>query len=110
MLAKMLRIGAMMTTEGIQSLATPRPLPQLLPVRDRDTQLMEAARNLEANFLAEMLKSSGLGEVSIDFGGGLGEQQFASFLREAQAAEMAKAGGIGLAEALFEAMKARADA
>jgi flagellar protein FlgJ len=30
-------------------------------------------------------------------------------LRDAQATEMAKAGGIGLAEALFDAMKERAD-
>ena len=41
------------------------------------------------------------------FGGGAGEQQFASYLRQAQADEMAKGGGIGLAEALFEAMKER---
>ena len=54
-----------------------------------------------------MLKSAGLGTPRDSFGGGKGEEQFSSFLREAQTKEMAKAGGIGLAEALFEAMKVR---
>ncbi|MEC7764641.1 MAG: rod-binding protein [Pseudomonadota bacterium] len=75
----------------------------------RDDKLREAAQEMEANFLAEMLKSAGLGETSETFGGGAGEEQFASFLRLEQAREMVKAGGIGLAETLFEAMKERAD-
>ena len=75
----------------------------------RDEKLRDAARELEANFLAEMLKSAGLGETSDTFGGGPGEEQFASFLRLEQARAMVSAGGIGLAETLFEAMKERAD-
>jgi Rod binding domain-containing protein len=66
-----------------------------------------AAQKLEATFLAEMLKSAGVGAPRDSFGGGVGEEQFASFLREAQAEEMVKAGGIGLAEALFDTMKVR---
>lgn len=81
-----------------------RPVPQT-----RDEQLLTAARNLEASFLAEMLKSAGVGAPRETFGGGAGEEHFASFLREAQAKEMVQAGGIGLAEALFEAMKARSN-
>ncbi len=38
------------------------------------------------------------------FGGGLGEAQFASFLRQEQARMMVEKGGIGLSEALFRAM------
>jgi Rod binding domain-containing protein len=76
----------------------------------RDTKLWQAAKNLEATFLSEMLKSAGLGEVSDSFGGGIGEEQFTSFLRETQAAEMVEAGGIGLAESLFDAMKVRMNA
>ncbi|MGC9418329.1 MAG: rod-binding protein [Rhodovulum sp.] len=72
-----------------------------------DTRLREAAEKLEAQFLAEMLKHAGLGETKGEFSGGIGETQFASFLREAQAEEMVRAGGIGLAESLFEAMKER---
>lgn len=73
----------------------------------RMTALREAAQALEASFLNEMLKSSGLGEVPNAFGGGTGESQFASFLRQAQADEMARAGGVGLAETLFSALSER---
>ena len=70
-----------------------------------DAQLMEVARDLEASFLSEMLKTAGLGKPRESFGGGAGEDQFSSFLRQAQAQEMVKAGGIGLAQTLFEALK-----
>jgi len=75
-----------------------------------DAQLREAAQKMEATFLSEMLKSAGMGAPRDAFGGGEGEEQFSSFLREAQAEQMVRAGGIGLAEALFEAMKVRVDA
>lgn len=90
-------------------LPAPRPMVSLPDYAQNDARLRDAAEKLEATFLAEMLKSAGLGEARDAFGGGVGEDQFASFLREAQAEEMAKAGGIGLAEALFEAMKVRLD-
>lgn len=70
-----------------------------------DTRLRDAAQKLEATFLSEMLKSAGLGASRSAFGGGIGEDQFAPFLRDAQATEMARTGGIGLAESLFNAMK-----
>ena len=99
----------------IESLGQLRPVarPETTDVRmslsSEDTNLMEAAQKLEAGFLAEMLKSAGLGAVPDAFGGGAGEEQFASFMIEAQAREMVQAGGIGLAQSLFEAMKARED-
>lgn len=70
--------------------------------------LMAAARELEARFLAEMLGHAGLGEARSAFGGGIGEEQFASFLREEQARAMAEAGGIGLAQSIFNAVTRRA--
>ena len=73
----------------------------------RDQALREAAQKLEAGFLSEMLQSAGLGESRTGFGGGAGEDQFASFLVQAQAEEMVKAGGIGLAESIFQALKER---
>jgi len=73
----------------------------------RDDALWKAAQDLEANFLSEMLKSAGLGKAPDSFGGGEGEDQFASFLRQEQAREMVKSGGIGLAQSLFEALKER---
>lgn len=90
--------------------ASPGPgvMAGLAPTR-HDQELMEAAQALEASFLAEMLKSAGFGKPRESFGGGAGEEQFGSFLREAQAREMVRAGGIGLAQSLFEALKARED-
>lgn len=93
----------------IPQLPAPRPSPQLPEYVQNDPQLREAAEKLEASFLAEVLKSAGLGNNEHAFSGGIGEEQFASFLREAQASEMVKTGGIGLAEAIFEALKARTD-
>lgn len=87
------------------------PVPAAPPQAEdrRDTQLREAARALEATFLAEMLRTAGLGKARDAFGGGVGEDQFSSFLVQAQAEEMVKAGGIGLAESLYEALKERND-
>jgi Rod binding domain-containing protein len=91
----------------ITDLPPPRPAPTLPDFIQADEKLRDAAQKMEATFLAEMLKSAGVGKPREAFGGGAGEEHFASFLREAQAQEMVKAGGIGLAEALFEAMKVR---
>jgi flagellar protein FlgJ len=74
-----------------------------------DAALRQKAQDLEAAFLAEMLGHAGLGRPPEVGGGGTGEAQFASFLRDAQAAALARRGGIGLAEQIFEAMKARGD-
>lgn len=85
--------------------------PAAISPRDRpahnDAALMDAAKKLEATFLAEMLKSAGLGQSRDSFGGGAGEDQFASFLVQAQAEKMVDAGGIGLAETLFQSLKER---
>jgi peptidoglycan hydrolase FlgJ len=85
---------------------------QKMPERHKadDSALRDAAQKLEASFLAEMLEAAGVGEQIEGWGGGVGEDQFASFLRHAQAEEMSKHGGIGLAESLFNALKERSDA
>ena len=76
-----------------------------------ETRLRAAAGQLEASFLAEMLRASGLGQTPSAFGGGAGEEQFTSFLVEEQAKALVQAGGIGLTETLFAAMiKGRTDA
>lgn len=66
--------------------------------------LQAKAAELETAFLAEMLRHAGLGIQAGGFGGGIGAEQFASFLREGQAAAMVRAGGIGLSESLFRAL------
>jgi Rod binding domain-containing protein len=70
-----------------------------------DAALREAATQLEAEFLTEMLKHTGLGKPRDSMGGGVGEEQFSSFLVREQATAMANQGGIGLSESLFEALK-----
>lgn len=75
-----------------------------------DAALRKAARDLESVFLAEMLKSAGLHESPDGFGGGEGEDQFKSLLVRAQADAIVDAGGIGLAESLYDALKERANA
>lgn len=88
------------------SLTTPLAPQAKLSLRDQG--LMDQARALEASFLAEMLGHAGMGESRESFGGGIGEDQFASFLRQEQARQMAAKGGIGLAEQLFASLSQRA--
>jgi flagellar protein FlgJ len=69
-----------------------------------DNPMMVQAKGLEASFLSEMLGYAGVGKTPESFGGGIGEDQFGSFLRDEQARQMVEKGGIGLAEQLFHAM------
>lgn len=78
--------------------------PITLPAPSRNDQLMAKAEELEATFLAEMLAHSCLGEMQGAFGGGQGEAQFTSFLRQEQAKLIVQQGGMGLAELIFNSM------
>lgn len=102
--SKMHAIGGKAVIEPLQhnSGAAPRAVPQ-------DEALRAVARKLEAGFLAEMLRHTGLGAQSGEFGGGTGEDQFASFHRHAMAERMVQSGGIGLAESLHRALMERQD-
>ncbi len=84
-------------------------VPPRHPPPRNEAALREVTRALEASFLAEMLRSAGLGKTPESFGGGAGEDQFSSLLVQAQAEEMVKRGGIGLAETLFHALKEQMD-
>ncbi len=85
--------------DSIRSLTTAPLTPS------KDKALRDAAQKLEASFLAEMLKSAGFGTSRQEFGGGAGEDQFASFLVQEHAMAMVRAGGIGLSESIYEALK-----
>jgi Rod binding domain-containing protein len=91
------------------TLSGPSAAPPHHPPPSQNDRLKDAAMQLEAAFLAEMLKSAGLNETSDAFGGGAGEERFTSFLVDQQALQIARSGGVGLAEALFHALKERAD-
>ena len=86
---------------------SPAAAVQFQPPASVNPVLRKALTELEAMFLSEMLEGAGLGQASASFGGGVGEEQFASFLRQEQAGQMARAGGIGLAEAMFAAVARR---
>lgn len=80
---------------------------RLGPASETDVRLArarQAAQKLEATFLAEMLKAAGLGEQTTGFSGGAGEDQFASFHRQAIAERIAESGGIGLAQHFLRSM------
>ncbi|WP_338325466.1 rod-binding protein [Paenirhodobacter populi] len=85
-----------------------RPLPEATS-RGRAEELKEKAVQLEANFLSEMLGYAGFSALQGEFGGGIGEEQFTSFLRDSYAQTMAETGGIGLAETIYHALTKGAD-
>ncbi|MFT3687979.1 rod-binding protein [Paenirhodobacter sp.] len=99
MIGKIAPIEGIRMANGIQLTTAPPPAS-----RADDTLLRKKAVELEANFLSEMLGHAGFGEMQGGFGGGIGEEQFSSFLRSAYAQKMSEAGGIGLAESIFQAM------
>lgn len=70
-------------------------------------RMFEAAQKVEAQFLAMMLETAGLNKTPQLLGGGQGESQFASLMNEQQAQAMVRAGGIGLAQSIYDAMVAR---
>lgn len=85
----------------------PLPMAAGPPLRavSSESGLRAKARELEVVFLSEMLSHAGADEAGVaTMGGGIGEEQFSSFLRMEQARQMVAAGGIGLAEVLFRAM------
>ncbi len=81
----------------------PGPQRPAIPA-ERQAEMRARARELEGVFLSEMLGQAGLGAMSGAFSGGIGEDQFASFLRHEQARAIVERGGIGLSESLFNAM------
>lgn len=88
----------------------PRTTTGTAPTPPREAALWVRAQELEAAFLSEMLGHAGLeqgagGETG--FSGGIGEQQFSSFLRAEQARLMVQKGGIGLAEQIFHSLEKR---
>ena len=68
-------------------------------------QIKQTAQNFEATFLSSMMQEMFAGvQTSAPFGGGPGEDMFRSFLTDAMAKQVTKAGGIGLAQAVQHEM------
>lgn len=89
--------------EPLMDISSTLPTPLLRKSAD-DNPMMGQAKALEASFLSEMLGYAGVGKTPEGFGGGIGEDQFGSFLRDEQARQMVENGGIGLAEQVFHAL------
>ena len=86
---------------------TPPPAlgaPLATALSPNDQKLMDKARELETSFLSAMLNYAGLDHSEGSYFGTSGEDQFGSFLRDAQAKQMVDKGGIGLAEQLFHSL------
>lgn len=75
-----------------------------------DAEKVRVAEEFEAVFLAEFLRSAGAEGIVQEFGGGVGEEQFASLMTRFQAEQMAARGGLGIAEMVLRAMMANDDA
>lgn len=68
-------------------------------------KIREAAEQFEAQFLAIMLQPMFEGtDVEAPFGGGHGEEMFRSLMTDAMGKQMAKAGGVGLADVVQREM------
>lgn len=65
----------------------------------------KTAQAFEASFLSIMLQQMFTGvDLEEPFGGGQGEEMFRSFMTDAFAKQMAKAGGVGLADTVQREM------
>ncbi len=81
------------------------PLTALRPAPPRDPALWSAAKALEATFLSEMLKAADIGAPRETFGGGVGEEQFATLLVDEYAKRIAGRTDTGLAESIYRALE-----
>jgi flagellar protein FlgJ len=97
--------GAVMTPTDVllgRQAATPASTAALAA---RKRQVQDAAQAFEASFLSTMLQPM-FASLSTEapFGGGRGEEMFRSFLTEAIAKQVARAGGIGVADTVQREM------
>ena len=71
----------------------------------RRGKIKETAQKFEASFLSVMLQSMSAGVKTPELGGGgEGEDMFKSLLNEEMAKQIAKAGGVGLADSVQREM------
>ncbi len=86
--------------------------PQSAPARTapdaaaRDEAMLERAKEFEAVFVAQMLKHSGF-EKALSADSGFGGENYASLLLSQYATRIVDSGGFGLAEKIYEQLKAK---
>lgn len=89
--------------------------PVRAPNSASEEELRAVAKQFESVFIAEMLKHTGLEEPAAlmgedSFTGGPGEAAFRSFLTREYADELSDNGALGLADTIYEQLKARQEA
>jgi peptidoglycan hydrolase FlgJ len=68
-------------------------------------EIEKTAQDFEASFLSVMLAQMFQGvDTAAPFGGGHGEQMFKSFFTDAVAKQVAKSGGVGVADSVAKEM------
>lgn len=84
----------------------PAPTAALTPAQlASKAQIHKTAQAFESQFLSQMLGTMFEGvTTSAPFGGGQGEEAFKSFLMDAFAKQMTKAGGVGITAAVQREM------
>ncbi|HEY3694986.1 rod-binding protein [Phenylobacterium sp.] len=86
------------------SLAAPTATPTAAEMAKRK-DITATAQSFESSFLSIMMQQMFEGvEVSTPFGGGQGESMFRSFMTDAFAKQMTKAGGLGIADTVAKEM------
>jgi Rod binding domain-containing protein len=85
--------------------ATPAPAAATAAELARRGQIHQTARNFESTFLTSVLQTMFQSlSTTPPFGGGPGEDMWKSFLAEAMAKDMARRGGVGVANAVEREM------
>ena len=82
------------------------PAPVALESTARDDAIREQAKEFEAVFIAQMLKHSGF-EKALSAESGFGGENYASLLLERYASEIVDNGGFGLADKIYQQLKAK---
>lgn len=84
------------------------PLAQASPLAQGDVDALKlSAQKLEATFLAEMLKHTGVAEMPEGFNGGPGEEAFSGFLLQEYSAAISRSKSIGLADQIYRSLVER---
>lgn len=82
-----------------------RPQPATADELAKRRDIAATARSFESSFLSIMLQQMFEGvDTPAPFGGGQGETMFRSFMTDAFAKQMAKGGGVGIADAVQKEM------
>jgi len=91
---------------NIEALTAPLTQPTADARTEKQTKILDRAREFESVFVAQMLKYSGL-EKAISGQGGFGGEAYSGLLLEQYANKIVQNGGFGLTEHIYEQLLER---